>query len=302
MKRMNEKQINTIILLTITLLTSCLSDTVKPDILLNYTPKITVNTDFDNIWVAGMPVSLEITTSEGSIDSELPKLLKDATVEYVANDGSKGSLLYNAASEHYVTSKSFIPGTAVQLNIKHPSYPSVGSLIRFPETIDPTGTLSIAGGLDTSGNPADKLAVSFKDVSGINNYYKINLHYFNNSISNWVPLTVPRTDPSLAGYNSIVQNDGGILFSDDLFNGKLKTITMNVSLGYVINNLGDKYKITLSSISEDLFLYYKSLQRAQDAKEINFQGGYNNAVVIHSNIDGGLGIIGTQSKEDVILK
>jgi hypothetical protein len=56
MKRMNEKQINTIILLTITLLTSCLSDTVKPDILLNYTPKITVNTDFDNIWVAGMPV------------------------------------------------------------------------------------------------------------------------------------------------------------------------------------------------------------------------------------------------------
>ena len=142
MKRMNEKQINTIILLTITLLTSCLSDTVKPDILLNYTPKITVNTDFDNIWVAGMPVSLEITTSEGSIDSELPKLLKDATVEYVANDGSKGSLLYNAASEHYVTSKSFIPGTAVQLNIKHPSYPSVGSLIRFPETIDTNFSLS----------------------------------------------------------------------------------------------------------------------------------------------------------------
>ena len=162
--------------------------------------------------------------------------------------------------------------------------------------------LAYSGGLDTSGNPADKLAVSFKDVSGVNNYYKINLYYFNNSISNWVPLTVPRTDPSLAGYNSIVQNDGGILFSDDLFNGKLKTITMNVSLGYVINNLGDKYKITLSSISEDLFLYYKSLQRAQDAKEINFQGGYNNAVVIHSNIDGGLGIIGTQSKEDVILK
>lgn len=302
MKRMNLKPINTIILLTVTLLTSCLSDTIKPDILLNYTPKITVNTDFDNIWVAGMPVSLEITTSEGSIASELPKILKDATVEYVATDGSKGSLLYNAAKEHYVTTKSFTPGTAVQLNIKHPSYPSVRSLVLFPETIKPTGTLSIAGGLDTSGNPADKLAISFADAGGVNNYYKINLYYFNKSISSWVPLAVPRTDPSLAGYNSIVQNDGGILFSDDLFNGKSKTITINVPLGYVITNPGDKYKITFSSISEDLFMYYKSLQRAQDAKAINFQGGYNNAVVIHSNIDGGLGIIGTQSKEDVILK
>jgi hypothetical protein len=302
MKPMNVKQTNTIILLTATLLSSCFSDTVKPDILLNYTPKITVNTDFDNIWVAGMPVSLEITTSEGSIDSTLPKLLKDATVEYVATDGSKGSLLYNPATEHYYTSQSFIPGTAVQLSIKHPSYPSVGTLVRFPETIEPAGTLSIAGGLDTSGNPADKLAISFADVGRVNNYYKINLYYFNNTISNWVPLAVPRSDPSLAGYNSIVQNDGGILFSDYLFNGKSKIITMNVPLGYVINNLGDKYKITLSSISEDLYLYYQSLQRAQDAKSINFQGGYNNAVVIHSNIDRGLGIIGTQSKEDVILK
>jgi hypothetical protein len=293
---------NTLTICIPLLLSSCFSDVIKPDILLDYTPKFTVNTVVDDIWAAGEPISLEVTSSEGSIDSTLPRLIKDAVIAYTATDGSSGNLTYNIASEKYNSTKTFLPGTSVQLTMRHPSFPSASALIRFPETIVATGLLSSNGGVDTAGNPADKLNLTFADKGGENNYYKINLYYYNNTIGQWIPLIVPRTDPSLAGYSSIVQNDAGVLFSDDLFNGKSKTITMNISLGYVINNPGDKYKITLSSVSEDLFLYYASLQRAQDAKAINFRGGYNNAVVIHSNIDGGIGIIGTQSKNDVILR
>ena len=72
--------------------------------------------------------------------------------------------------------------------------------------------------------------------------------------------------------------------------------------GLVSSNTDNKYLIEFSHISNDFFEYYRSIQRAQDAQEISFQGGYNNAVVIHSNIKNGLGILATQTNSTTILK
>ena len=93
-----------------------------------------------------------------------------------------------------------------------------------------------------------------------------------------------------------------MIFSDELFNGSNKVITTVAPSGIVSSNTGDKYKVEFSHISNDFFEYYRSLQRAQDSKEISFQGGYNNAVVVHTNIKNGLGILATQTSTTTILK
>ena len=60
--------------------------------------------------------------------------------------------------------------------------------------------------------------------------------------------------------------------------------------------------IEFASVSSDYYDYFISLDRAIDAKEVTFQGGFNNAVVIHSNIDNGLGILATESRSNFILR
>jgi hypothetical protein len=107
--------------------------------------------------------------------------------------------------------------------------------------------------VDTAGNDLDKFTVTFIDAPSINNFYKIGLEYYNQTLGRWVALTFPKSDPSLAAYNSITLDDATVLFSDDLFNGKSKSITMSVPNSFGIGNPGDKYRVTLSSISEDFY-------------------------------------------------
>jgi hypothetical protein len=169
-------------------------------------------------------------------------------------------------------------------------------------SIGANGSYTEKGGIDTSGNKGDLLQVSFQDEAGKDNYYKINVYYWNQTIGQWIPINFDKRDPSLAEYNSFLLNDAGVLFSDELFNGNQKTINIVTTSGLVSSNTGDKYLIELASINKDFFSYYRSLQRAQDAKEISFDGGYNNAVVIHSNITNGLGILGATTESRIVLK
>ena len=63
-------------------------------------------------------------------------------------------------------------------------------------------------------------------------------------------------------------------------------------MGIVFGNPNEKYLITLENITEAYYRYLTSVQRAEDAKEGNFTSAFNNAVVIYSNVNGGLGIVG----------
>ena len=106
----------------------------------------------------------------------------------------------------------------------------------------------------------------------------------------------------MAGYNSFALDDLSILFNDELFNGQNKTFSTVAPSGIVSRNTGDKFRVEFTSISKDYFEYYRSIQRATDARDLTFQGSYNNAVVIHTNVLNGLGILGTESGKAIVLK
>ncbi|MGB1039231.1 MAG: DUF4249 domain-containing protein [Bacteroidia bacterium] len=275
----------------------CVTDTVKPNELEGYKRKMVVNAVVN----AGKSIELELTTSEAAIDSNLSSSVEDATVQLTTESGVE-IMPYDIFIEKYTTTTAIGAGKSMNIIVSHPDFPSARSTIALPRAINATGNLIEDGGIDTSGLTGDLLQVSFDDVGGKQNYYKINVYYFLQSLSEWIPLDFDKTDPSLSAINSFKLNDAGVLFSDELFDGKRKTISIVAPSGIVAGNTTEKYRIELSSITNDFYKYFSSLQRARDAKEITYSGGYNNAVVIHSNIEGGLGILGAQTSSEILLK
>jgi len=288
---------NILYILIASLFSSCFQDTIKPDILKDYTPKLVVN----SLIAADESISIEITNSVASIDSAFPNLIKNAQVT-IKSGAVEIKPTYSDITETYVSSQTFAAGDILEVRVSHPDYPNVASTLRIPSDVNPTGTLIENGGIDTGGLVGDLIQVNFNDPSNELNYYRLKVSYFNETVGVWVPFVFPKSDPSLAEYNSFALNDFSILFSDELFDGQNKTFSTVAPSGIVSRNTGDKYRVELTSISRDFFEYYRSIQRATDAKELTFQGSYNNAVVIHTNTLNGLGIIATESGKEIILK
>ena len=278
----------------------CHQDTINPDLIQDYREKMVVNA----VLTSGKPVKLILTNSLSAIDANGFKGIQNADIKIETSSvPSERSMSYVPGDTNYVSNIIVNAGESLRMKIKHPDFNSnITSTVAFPVLVGAFANLTVDGGIDTSGLPGDLIQVTFNDPGNQPNYYRLKIHYFNQTIGSWIPLAFTKSDPSLTGYNSYVLNDASVIFSDELFNGSDKVIRTVAPNGLVSSNTGDKYLVEFSHISNDFFEYYRSLQRAQDAKEISFAGGYNNAVVIHSNITNGVGILATQTNSTTILK
>lgn len=286
------------IVLTI-FIAGCYQDTIRPDLLQEYRNKMVVT----SILTSGKPANLILTNSLSAIDTNSYRSIQNANIEIETSSVPKQRMTNVPGDTNYVSNVIGNAGESLSIKIKHSDFNlSVSSTVAFPVSVGATANLTVDGGLDTSGLPGDLIQIAFNDPSNQSNYYRLKIYYLSQTTGIWIPLAFTKSDPSLTGYNSYILNDASVIFSDELFNGSNKVITTVAPSGIVSSNTGDKYKVEFSHISNDFFEYYRSLQRAQDSKEISFQGGYNNAVVVHSNIKNGLGILATQTSTTTILK
>lgn len=286
------------IVLTI-FIAGCYQDTIRPDLLQEYRNKMVVT----SILTSGKPANLILTNSLSAIDTNSYRSIQNANIEIETSSVPKQRMANVPGDTNYVSNVIGNAGESLSIKIKHSDFKlSVSSTVAFPVSVGATANLTVDGGLDTSGLPGDLIQIAFNDPSNQSNYYRLKIYYLSQTTGIWIPLAFTKSDPSLTGYNSYILNDASVIFSDELFNGSNKVISTVAPSGIVSSNTGDKYKVEFSHISNDFFEYYRSLQRAQDSKEISFQGGYNNAVVVHTNIKNGLGILATQTSTTTILK
>lgn len=286
------------IVLTI-FIAGCYQDTIRPDLLQEYRNKMVVT----SILTSGKPANLILTNSLSAIDTNSYRSIQNANIEIETSSVPKQRMTNVPGDTNYVSNVIGNAGESLSIKIKHSDFNlSVSSTVAFPVSVGATANLTVDGGLDTSGLPGDLIQIAFNDPSNQSNYYRLKIYYLSQTTGIWIPLAFTKSDPSLTGYNSYILNDASVIFSDELFNGSNKVISTVAPSGIVSSNTGDKYKVEFSHISNDFFEYYRSLQRAQDSKEISFQGGYNNAAVVHTNIKNGLGILATQTSTTTILK
>lgn len=297
MKRILIKDINTTLLVFgMMLFHACVEDTIRPDLLQDYTPRLVLNA----VLTADAPVAIRVTSSKAILDASFPGLVTDARITYNSNLGDEGTLTYSTLTELYTSNKQMKAGEVLRIRGEHPEFPIIFSEVRVPDAITSSATLVENGGVDTSGLPGDLITLKFQDPGGQKNYYRIQVSYWNGF--EFTPIFYPRADPSFSEINSLRLQDGSTLFSDDLFDGQEKSVITVATNGLTFGVVGDKYLVEFASVSSDYFDYFTSLDRAVEAKEVNFQGGFNNAVVIHSNIDNGLGVLATEWRSDFRLQ
>jgi hypothetical protein len=90
-----------------------------------------------------------------------------------------------------------------------------------------------------------------------------------------------------------------VVFSDALFNGQQKTITIDVETDMKYSQC-DTVIIEFSTFSDDTYSYYNSLGNHSEKGELGLFGG--EVIPVYSNVENGLGVLISANAQQIFLK
>jgi hypothetical protein len=206
-----------------------------------------------------------------------------------------------------------LPGSTYRIEVSVPGYPDVSGEAVVPAAVPVTGldTVSVIRSEYDWSYPSWKVTLRFSDPPDEENYYRLvvsqvfglytgdrYLPYsseFPVVISEYGGISVESDDPILSpGEDNSIFGSGTSnifsVFSDELISGKqygldfyLDPFYMEFDTAYHDFML---YTIRLQSITKDLYLYLMT----RSAQDEFGESPFTEPVIVHSNIDGGLGI------------
>ena len=267
-----------------------------------------------------------VSHSVGAFEPTIPSCISNAEVLLFENNqfldtlsidliNTDTMMFYNEYGEmellmNYYTS-DIIPnsGSVYKIVVNHQNYESITASTYIPEDI-----IVYDIQIDTVTDP-DKIGFSFSfNDNGIQeNYYRLKL--FSSCMKIWIDdgdtveygysgrMIMMSNDPSFPsdipfeGYTFIDQQ---VIFTDDLFNGQEKNISIDVeSKGYRYSDC-DTVTIQFSTFSDDTYSYYNSLGEHSDKGELGLFGG--EVIPVYSNVENGLGVIISVNAQNIQLK
>lgn len=284
-------------LLILLFLASCegaLEQVVSLDIP-DHEPQIAINAHFtkDEHFL-----NLLVAQSRGILDTANYKPLQDAEVNLFYEDNLLFNFDYEQAINRFFKENSteLVEGN-YRLEISHPDYTTITARQVMPK---PVSIVSAAyekdGTLSIDGERVDEIQVVIDDPASEENFYILNTslfyHYEGDTTIHVQNLYLESNDP-------IVQySNEGPLFSDGTFNGNEQTL-----LFYTYNYFGDEaivdsLEFSLLSISEDRYLYLRSLDAYWNADGNPFA----EPVVVHNNVENGFGIFTLSNRSRFTLE
>lgn len=279
-------------------MTSC-SDAIEvpTDQLPDFVDKIVINAALDNI----NPIEIEVSNSAWAYNTDLPEVAGTADL-ILTGPGGEIPLTYNSGTKTYRALSPAVVGATYVLVGSRKNYQTIRASCVVPPKVSNKAVGWVEnGGRDIDGNLSDRVYIRFNDPSG-KNYYLVHFYYYSESADLFIPFDFPLNDPSLKAASTVQTTDGGFLFTDDLFSGQNKELAVVPSMGLVAANIDIKYLIELRSISEDYYKYQTSLQRYRDQQDGNSNGPFSSAVIVHSNINNGLGAFLSSTLESDTLR
>ena len=276
----------------------------------------------DSSWTVRLRSSADI----GGRDDIGKLAVTDASVRVTDEAGGYSAALVHVGDGIYVSAPGEHPvaGAAYTLRAEAPGFPSVRAVSSAPAAtakIEQLERIDYAGG----GLPGDpylmRARVQIKDPPGTN-YYKLELF-------RWTPLgeeesfgrrLILDTPEGIPAYDEldfessetsfryddyayffdapeVIGDDArydGALFSDELFDGQTKSFEI-ITAGpqYSFATVENRYKLTLSVLSEDYFVYHHTvLLQAENVGELNIAAALLQTppIHVHSNVEEGLGV------------
>ena len=105
--------------------------------------------------------------------------------------------------------------------------------------------------------------------------------------------------PSAIPFEGYTFTGSSVVFSDALFNGQQKTITLDVQSEFKYGEC-DTVIINFSTFSDDTYSYYNSLGDHSEKGELNIFGG--EVIPVYTNVKNGLGVLISTNAQQIYLK
>lgn len=268
-------------------------------------PKIVVNSNFS----PGAPFQVIISQSSYVLSSEPETFVNNALVTiYNMQEEKEERLQLKNARTPFYQSRQLLPesGQTYKIEVDIPGHPIITAedVVPFPVVLSEieVDTTLIPGHVE---DQIYKLAVNvqFEDPPGNSDYYHLCLYNHTGSLpGGMVPMdgfTESETDVAtlvpLRHLESHKDNpavtfhfeEGGILFSDEDFNGQSASLTFFSLLNVDSGDQLQKGKVVgeLKTVSKSYYQYHSSLSRQLANKDKPFV----EPITIYSNIENGLG-------------
>jgi len=272
-------------------------------------------------------VQVVVSHSVGAFSTAIPSFVNDANVLLYKNNQFIDSLLpdttnlvyvnyiddsYNVDSlAMYYYKSNYIPEKNVnyRIEVNHSDYISISA-----ETYIPNDITLYNIDVDTISNE-EKIGFtfSFDDNASQQNYYRLKL--FSSCTKEWENEDGDIEEWNFRGDTRFMSNDpsfpsdipfegytfqgDNVVFTDALFNGQQKTITLDVISDLKYANC-DTIIIQFSTFSDDTYSYYNSLGDHSEKGELSIFGG--EVIPVYTNVENGLGVLISTNAQQIYLK
>ena len=273
-------------------------------------------------------VMVQVSRTRHILDNANTAPLEDAKVSLYRG----GTMLeqLDHMGNGFFRSTSFHPavGEELRIEVEQAGYPSVSARCEIPETVgievvDTATMIQEYSEYDWSYTQESfQMDVTLDDPPGVENYYLLNLevdrsytswrdtsyqfidslfhngewHYYVADTSFVVSDTFRYKELAYVGSSDLIVEaitNQGILFSDQLIDGKEYSIRAYTNLQSVRSADSAVVDIRLNSISESYYKYLKTRQKHYETKEDPFAV----PVIVYTNVEGGTGFLGGYSSD-----
>jgi len=197
-----------------------------------------------------------------------------------------------------------------RIEVSHSDYNPISAETSIPNDI----TLYNIDIDTTSSEEKIGFTFSFDDDANEQNYYRLKL--FSSCIKSWYDASGNliegerfrgdawffSNDPSFprgVPFEGYTFEGSSVVFTDALFNGQQKTITLDVESELKYADC-DTVIIRFSTFSNDTYSYYNSLGEHSDKGELGLFGG--EVIPVYSNVENGLGVLISTNSQKIYLK
>lgn len=257
-----------------------------------------------------------VNHSRGILDSAEIRPITDAVVDlyegnnlmtnfpFIPEEDREGYGIYTADPI------SFTSGKTYTLKVESTEYGNLESTQTAPTKVKiNTASFENEGTINRYGDRADEISIEFDDPEGEKNYYSVSVtatYLFESMdtsfiIPNWGVYSSP-VDPI------IEEARGGLFFSDASLDGKNYTLKFAAFVreqrSYYLENeeridgelLG--ITVTLSSLSQDNYSFWKSLETFENNQDNFFAEPTN----VYENVEGGIGIFTINLNDEYVIE
>lgn len=284
-------------------------------------------------------IKVSVSHSAGAFDNANPSFIRDADALLFENGDLVDTLVTNLDELQtiyindenynsipltmYYYNSDFIPKSekTYKIEVNHPDYNSINA------------TTFVEKGLNIYDLSIDSLSnvekinftFSFDDNANKQNYYRLKLFASCEKDDDYWGyggyggyggggepaygkfrgvVEMQSNDPSFPQTEFIADNGytfigEQVIFSDALFNGQKKTISVDVETYFKLNDC-DTISFEFSTFSEDTYSYFSSLGEHRDKGELGIFGG--EVIPVYSNVYNGLGVLISVNSQQFFVK